>query len=136
MKDKPQKGGIILCAYCDADDHRAIEVLGVPDRIPWRVLTRDCVADWLKGQALAEGTGQEFRYLAVDETMIAYKSWRRNQLRYLHYRGVANLLGATGERFKLPGCVYKEIADRYPDEEGAPTKVGFKRPRCTECNTE
>ena len=30
------------------------------------------------------------------------------------------LLGATEQRVKLPGCVYKEIADCYPDnQEGA-----------------
>ena len=52
-----------------------------------------------------------------------------DQVRYLHYRGIAKLLGVAKERVKLPCCVQEEIAKLYPDAEGAPTKVGFKRQR-------
>ena len=46
--------------------------------------------------------------------------------RYYHYRAIAKKLGVAGfdNRAKLPCCVVKNIADRYPDS--AP-KVGFKR---------
>ena len=49
--------------------------------------------------------------------------------RFFHYRYIALELGVSGagRRAKLPACVQKRIKEMYPDEEGEPTKVGYKQ---------
>ena len=53
------------------------------------------------------------------------------QKRFFLYHNIAKLLGVNGlnKRARLPSCVYKRIKELYPDPEGLPTKVGFKRAR-------
>ena len=49
--------------------------------------------------------------------------------RFFHYRYIALLLGAKGDkkRVKLPPCIQARIKEMYGDETGAKTKVGYKQ---------
>ena len=88
-----------------------------------------CVTDWLDGKQLAdEHTSCELWQSAPfddnpNKTMA--------QKRFFLYHNIAKLLGVNGlnKRARLPSCVYKRIKELYPDPEGLPTKVGFKRAR-------
>ena len=91
------------------------------------------MTDWLSGQTIAHAgrmwpcwDGDPFPDdlggAEVDE------SSRPKRNRYYHYRAIACKLKVSGfdNRVKLPCCVMKNIAERYPDTK---PKVGFKRSR-------
>ena len=89
----------------------------------------ECVTDWLDGQQLSdEHTSCQ---LWQSAPFVHNPNKTMAQKRFFLYHNIAKLLGVNGlnKRARLPSCVYKRIKELYPDPEGPPTKVGFKRAR-------
>ena len=65
------------------------------------------------------------------ETGFSVSTIQCKEAWFRHYHNIAKLLGVNGlnKRARLPSCMYKRIKELYPDPEGPPTKVGFKRAR-------
>ena len=122
--DAKLKKQLFLCAYCDRAHPAVRTVVGKRER------EADCVTDWLNGQVLRhEGRTWECWEAADDPfPRTAFPTKQARHRRFAHYQAIAKLLGAEGQghRVQLPSCVSSNIAMRQPDEDGAPTKVGFK----------
>ena len=88
-----------------------------------------CVVDWLTGQQLSnhETTCEVFESAPYPDKPAT----QNNENRFFLYHEIAKVLGVNGvnKRAKLPWCVNRRIRELYPDPEGTPTKVGFKRAR-------
>ena len=114
---------VLLCAVCDKDHKAVIEELGADAK------ERDCVADWLSGQQLRDDRATCFCWETDPFPIEDFPQVLPNERRFHHYRTIAKLLGANGKkkRAKLPPCVAKRITEMYPDEQGAPTKVGYQQ---------
>ena len=97
----------------------------MPDKPVWYILERDCVAEWLEGLRLVDGSDECDCFSTDPFPPADFPHVRNNKRRYFHYRTIAKLLGATGGRTKLPKCVQDRIAEMYGDQVGAATKVGY-----------
>lgn len=125
---------IILCTSCDASHNEVLLESWDKDWDPDK--ERVCVVKWLRGHWLTcdDGVRSAAWSCFCDDPFPAEDiegSIEMSTRRYFHYRAIAKKLGATGKhaRAKLPPCVVKRISEMYPDVNGSPTKVGFKRQR-------
>ncbi len=109
---------VFLCTWCDAEHPLVVQEIGKPD-VPWFIVERNCVCDWLSEQVLV---GDHADCACFGEVLPGK---RPNEMRYFHYSAIAKLLGASGNgrRAKLPECVRSRIASTYPDKQGTATEV-------------
>ena len=114
---------VLLCASCESNNATVIEELGTGAR------ERDCVCDWLTGQQLSGDRATAFCWESDPFPTEDFPQVLMRERRYFHYYHIAKLLGVNGKknRAKLPKCVVKRIAETYPDEDGTPTKVGYRQ---------
>ena len=91
------------------------------------------MTDWLTDQQLSCDEASCFCWTSnpFPKSEFPEVPWevRNSKRRFHHYFTLGRLFGAVGKkkRAKLPKCVTDKIAKMYPDEEGAPTKVGYKQ---------
>ena len=88
---------------------------------------------WWTGSPASSSAATERRPSAGSRTTFRrtedFPQVLMSERRYFHYYHIAKLLGVNGKknRAKLPKCVVKRIAETYPDEDGTPTKVGYRQ---------
>lgn len=104
---------VFLCPVCD--DDRVTGVEGAPIV---------CTTEWLRGQELEvadEDLGTRTALCWETDPFEDDPSALPKNRRFFHYTTIARLLGGTGRRVQLPGCVEDKIQDLYGE-----SKTGFK----------
>ena len=130
IRDTPlELGGSLNAAGGAGDLDDEIEVKEELGDAAERAKERDCVVDWLRGQQLRTDRATAFCWESDPFPISDFPDTSPAERRFFHYHNIAKLLGAKGpkKRAKLPRCVQKEIAARYGDMHGAPTKVGYQQ---------
>lgn len=103
---------LLLCPVCDDDELSGLDGAA-----------RTCTSEWLAGQLLRgdAGFGERTCYAFETDPYESVPDATEKQRRYFYYHTVSRLLGSTGRRVDLPGCV----KDRIEDLHGEST-TGFK----------